>query len=202
MATAQHPETVTPVEGAVVGSIHPSVPLYALAFELRRLLDVIAEQDGEVTPEQEAELAALGMATDDKIEAWGLVIQEKRATAKAVKAHPIVQEAERLAARARAMEAAADKLEARLLGYMAQSETTKVEGKLLTVATQLNPPSVKGELAPEALRKLWRSPFRSLMRLVPHRLELNKAEVVKAWKAKQPLPEGIAVEQARRIVLK
>ncbi len=110
-----------------------NLKLYELA-NARDILDgFLLESEGEVTPELLQLLDELDGHVTEKIERVGLYIQEQVQTAKAIKA-----EAERLTARARAREKAADGLKAYLMTQMVRLDKTKVVGLLCTVARQKN----------------------------------------------------------------
>ncbi|HEX6464277.1 MAG TPA: siphovirus Gp157 family protein [Vicinamibacterales bacterium] len=119
-------------------NINPTAPLYALVH-MRDLIDgMLAETEGELTPEIEAILDQLDGATKEKIERVALYVREQVATAKAIQ-----EESDRLQARAAAKLKAADGLKGYLKTQMERLGMTKVEGLLATVAIQKNPPSVK-----------------------------------------------------------
>lgn len=71
---------------------------------------------------------------------------------------------------------------------------TKVTTPLVTVALQKNPPSVVGEVPPDALRALFDadSPF---VRFTPAVYHLDKRATLDAFKRGDALPDGLAVVQ-------
>lgn len=160
--------------------------LYDLA-DLRERLDVIfADQDGEITPEQEAQLDAIEGAFAEKTERVALYVVEQLSRAKSIKA-----EEERLAQRRRGYESRADWLKNYLHRCLDTAGKTKVEGLLATVALQNNPPSVQPVVAIDE------ADLRNLAMIAPSFVRheelwsLDKRAVLDAHKA-GTLPDDIA----------
>lgn len=171
-----------------------ALKLYEIADWRDRLDDKLAETEGELTPEIEAELAALDMAADDKIERVALWIREQTATAEAVES-----EAKRLHARAAANLNAARSLKLYLEREMTRLGKDKVKGLRATVTMQKNGPSVVGEIAPETLTE-WYEEFSSpFVRYTPASYALDRKAVLAAHKADQPIPEGLTVVQTESL---
>jgi hypothetical protein len=167
--------------------------LYEIA-DLRDLLDVkLAETEGELTPEIEAEMEALHLAADEKIERVALWIREQTSTAEAIES-----EAKRLQARAAAKLNAARSLKGYLEREMARLGKTKVNGLLATVAMQRNGPSVVGDLTPDHLKTLYETDAQ-FVRFVPASYALDRKAVLAAHKAEQPIPEGLTVVQTESL---
>lgn len=170
-----------------------ALKLYEIA-DLRDLLDAkLVETEGELTPELEAELAALDMAADEKIERVALFIREQTSTAEAIEA-----EAKRLQARASAKLNAARSLKQYLEREMARLGKTKVNGLLATVAMQKNGPSVVGDVDAEAL---WNAggDFAGFVRYTPASYALDRRVVLQAHKQQQPIPAGLTVVQTESL---
>jgi hypothetical protein len=111
--------------------------LYQRGAAILATLDAIIEAEGEITPEQEAELDASRASFADKVEACLAKRQELRATADAC-----TEEAVRLSQRARTLEARAEWLERYVLTQMTLTDTKSVQGSRFTATRTLNPPKV------------------------------------------------------------
>lgn len=174
-----------------------SIALYQLR-ELRDALDgKLQESGGELTPELEAELSALDVASDEKIERVALYIREQTAEAAAIET-----EATRLQDRANAKLNAAKSLKAYLQREMDRLGKEKVNGLLITVALQKNPPSVKGDIAPETLQSWWAAPGdqrAGFIRYTPESFALDRRVVLDAHKQGMTIPEGLTIEQTTSI---
>jgi hypothetical protein len=162
---------------------------YELAGEWNALDELLEETGGEVTPEIEALMNALDVTTTEKVEKIALVVLRKKSEAKAIK-----EQADRLAARAKARENAATHLVDYLSRVMQSVGKDKIEGTLATVAFQKNPPSVVADLSRDRLEDLYETGC-SLVLLTPATHTLDKKAVLAAAKAGQPLPGGIEIVQ-------
>lgn len=166
--------------------------LYEIA-DAREILEAwLAETEGEVTPELEELLAELDGDADAKIERVALFVREQLAEAEMVKV-----EEQRLAARRKAREKAAESLKAYLHREMERLGKTTVKGRLATVAFQKNPPSVRGDVAPETLRAWWTASGDNagFIRYTAPSFALDRRVVLDAFKAGQSIPDGLTVEQ-------
>lgn len=164
--------------------------LYELS-QAREILDGwLAESEGEFTPEMEALLADLDGAADEKIERVGLFIREQMADAAAIKT-----EEDRLTARRKAREKAAESLKAYLHREMDKLGKAKVQGLLCTVAVQKNPPSVMCALGDAELlaAREGDDPVGQFVREVPASYRIDRDAVLAAYKAGDPIPPAIAV---------
>lgn len=171
-----------------------SVTLYEIA-DARDILDNwLLETGGELTPELEQMLAELDASAKDKIERVALYIREQKSLAEAAK-----QERDRLAGIASARLKAAESLTGYLRREMDRLGKDRVEGVLVTVALQKNPPSVKGELSQFDLADLyekWRvGEAPAFVKQIPESYTLDRDAVKAAAKAGQPIPAGLSVEQ-------
>lgn len=108
--------------------------LYDLTADLAALMDRLYESGGEISPEVEADLAALLDARADKARDYIAVIRQAEASAAAVRF-----EVERLTARLRAYETTARNLKSRLQASMEDTDTTRIETSLGVVRLQRNP---------------------------------------------------------------
>lgn len=167
--------------------------LYELA-NLRDVLDeALAETEGELTPEIEAQMAALDMASDEKIERVALYIREQLSEATAIE-----DESKRLRQRADAKANAARSLKLYLAREMERLGKEKVNGLLATVAMQNNPPAVVGDVDAAAL---WKSggDFAGFVRYTPESFALDRKVVLDAYKRGQTIPAGLDVVQTRSL---
>jgi hypothetical protein len=161
--------------------------LYEYADDLLAVRAMLLDsEDGELTPEMEAKLDAAVGNFDVKVEQVAFVIRELTAEAKAID-----EEAARIAKRAKVRTNAVARLKSYLQGQLERADVRKVERPLVTVRLQANPPSVRHVLTSEQLAGQEYAPF---VRVVPERYELDAKNVVTAWKAGEPLPEGVTVE--------
>lgn len=160
--------------------------LYELADLRERLVALVADEDGELTPDLEAAWDAIEGQFSEKVERTGLFVKELLAESEA-----IATEAKRLAERAKAREAKAERLKALLLTAMQKYGTDKVRGLLCTVATQANPPKV------EAVTALDEAELRNVAMFAPAFVRheecwsLDRKAVLDAHKRGE-LPEEIA----------
>ena len=100
---------------------------------------LIADADGEITPEIEAQMAELRGSFDDKVDACVAKMRELQATADAC-----MKEAERFEARCDRLNARAEWLKRYVHTQMTLANVTKVEGRTAVVTRVLNPPKVIG----------------------------------------------------------
>lgn len=166
-----------------------STTLYELA-EMREILDGwLSESEGELTPELEALLNEHNERADEKIERVALYIREQLAQAKAIK-----EEEERLSARRKAREKAAESLRQYLHRQMESLGKTEVKGLLATVKIQQNPPAVQSTLTSDDLERIFLTVGDSdLVRYIPPSYALDKVAVSNAVKNGRALPEGISL---------
>lgn len=169
--------------------------LYDLAQAREILDDWLLESEGELTPAIEQLLNELEERVETKIHNVALYIRELRRASSA-----IGEEAKALAARAKRSERAADSLTEYLQRQMERLGTTKVEGPLVTVALQDNPPKVVGEVDEETLFE-WTGDvhLEDYVRTIPARHELNRKAVLDAYKAGALLPEPLGIERTRSV---
>lgn len=165
-----------------------SLRLYEIA-EMRDTLDVwLAETEGELTPELESLLNEWNETVEAKIERVALFIREQLAVAKAVK-----EEEDRLVARRKALERAAESLRGYLHAQMDRMGKTRVTGTLATVTLQPNSqPSVHFAGDADAAYREHGVHFAERIEHVEYKL--NRAALIKTWKAGGELPAGVAVE--------
>jgi len=103
--------------------------LYEIPEVFQRLEDLLLEAGGELTPEIEAVLAEAELAGVDKIEAAWSVVKHLQAFAESAKS-----EADRLAQKAKTVEASADRLKALILPAVS-AMGGKVKGTRWTIFT-------------------------------------------------------------------
>lgn len=154
--------------------------LFDIPLEWEAIQEALEAGAGEMTPELEAQLAALLEAAPEKIDAAACVVKHLEAQADAAKA-----EAARMAERAGSFTNAADQLRARMLpavqalGKVKTARFTIFTTTRTTYAVDVRPGVSIAELPDRFVR--WRDP------------EINKSAVKDALKAGEVLPEEIAV---------
>ena len=122
-----------------------ATPLYQLAGDRERMLALVADQDGELTPEQEAELAALDLGIAERAEACIARIRIAELRAEATKA-----EITRLGAVMASAQAEAEKVRRYLQAQLERMDLDGVTTHLGKVSIRQNPPKVAAELVPAA----------------------------------------------------
>lgn len=162
----------------------------------------IYEHDEEIRamegalPDELAEL--LAQAEGDfksKAERVALFVRELLANAGAIKV-----EEQRLAARRQHYEKAADGLKAYLKLQMEAADIPKVEGKLVTVRIQKNPPSVKCSLTPDDIGRLRADPgTERFVAVIPESYRIDAKAVLEGWKSGEVIPAGFTVEQGSHL---
>jgi hypothetical protein len=178
--------------------------LYDIADAREILTTWLDETEGELTPELETLLDELDATADQKIERVALFVREQLAEAKAIR-----EEEDRLTARRKARERAAESLKTYLHAQMERLGKTKVTGLLATVAIQASPPSVKCALTQDQLRDSYRErdsyneedPY---IERVPESYRLKSKAVLDAykrgeWEWPDPPLLGVTVEQGTHL---
>lgn len=176
--------------------------LYEITDQLDVVRDWLYEHDEEIRAAEGAipdELAALLNEVEgdfkSKAENVALFVRELIANSKAVK-----EERDRLDAKAKHYERSAESLKAYLKLNMERADIPKVEGKLVSVRLQKNPPAVKVLLDQETLGKMRDDLETALfVTTVPesYRVDTDYAKAV--WKQGASLPQGIEVVQGSHI---
>lgn len=133
--------------------------------------------DGEIPIDVEAQIDALGMSMEAKVDAICRIIQERRAEAAKFK-----HEAERLSEIADRATVAADRLKRYVRDSMQMAGLKTLETELFRLRLQANPPSADCVGDPPA----------EFSRV---KVEWDKKAVIEAHKAGLPLPSGAAVTQ-------
>lgn len=167
--------------------------LYEAAAALAITDEWLDEFGGELTPELEAAIEQAEGDFATKAERVALKVKALEAEAKAIK-----EEEERLAARRKARETGAKSLKTYLAQMLVAAGKDKVNGTLVTIAFQNNPPSVQ---VPEGadLRELYEAGAPGI-ELVPATFTVKKTAVLDAYKANpDSLPNGWAVVQGRSL---
>jgi hypothetical protein len=177
--------------------------LYQRTDALLALDALIADNDGEVTPEQEAELAALTGSIADKAEAVAAKRAECLATADAC-----IDEAARLSKRAKTLQARAQWLERYLLAELAKVGMQKVTGQRFTISRTLNPPKAVPLIDAPTMRAdlaALPDPIRECVRVTPAQAESyawDRAALAKLAKTSPDALEGVAIiERTERVTI-
>lgn len=176
-----------------------AIRLYEATDAIEIVRDWVLEHDDEIRacegalPDELAELLAKVEGDfDAKAQRVALFIRELLSTAKAIKV-----EEERLYDRRKAMENAADRLKRYLEANMLAAERMRIDGKLVSLRVQMNPPAVRCELDPAALEALYprASTAFPFIRRVPESYVLDRKVAIEMHKLGMDLPDGIAVER-------
>jgi hypothetical protein len=175
--------------------------LYERTALLSALYAAIGDADGEITPEQETELAALTGSVTEKAEACAAMRAELLATADACE-----DECARLAKRAKSLYARAQWLERYLLTELAKVGMDKVQGQRFTITRVPNPPAVLPIIDAPTMRAdlaALPDPLRECVRVTPPQAESyawDKAKLAALYKQTPEALEGVAtVTRSERI---
>ncbi len=126
--------------------------LYDLGQEFAAIEAALLETEGELTPEIEARLAALGTLEGEKVDAYRAVVRSFEA-----RADVIGTEIAALMAKKAAAHQAAQRLKDRLLAYLEARGVDRIKGTIWTAARQRNGQrALTVHVAPEALPELLR----------------------------------------------
>jgi hypothetical protein len=158
--------------------------LYEIPIALRRIEEQIADADGEITPDIDAQLSALEGELERKLEWIALMAREAQAEGDVYGAEIV-----RLAARKKAAENRAASLKAYAMEVMQQTGREKVKGELASLAVVRNSaPSLTVTVAPELLPERFRR-----VTVAPHLQAIRDA--VKAGET----VEGVEIEQGYHV---
>ena len=170
-----------------------SVTLYELAEHWLRIQDAIIEADGEITPVIQEELDSWEGDLASKVDSIGYLVRnaESRASVERAHAEQFQAELERYKKRAQVQENTAKRLKAYLLNAMLQLGIPKVQAERFTARIQRNstPSTNAAELDPVKLPE----------RFQRVTVEVNAAELVRAWKDKEELPEDVRIEVGQHL---
>lgn len=155
--------------------------LYEISTAIRQLTDVDASDTGELAPDAEKQLDALGLLLEQKIDLVCRVIREQQAQAEVFRA-----EAQRLQARAAVHANAAERLKAYVKQALESLDMKSIKTELFAVRIQRNgQPSIKLECDPEKLP----------VEFQQFTCEPNRKAILEAWKADPvSLPVGVTCE--------
>lgn len=176
--------------------------LYEITDALNVVREWIYENDEAIRAAEGAlpdELAELlnGAELDFKAKAENvaLFIRELVSNAKAVK-----EERDRLDARAKHYERAAESLRTYLKFQMQLADIPKVDGKLVTVRLQKSPPAVKVLVDQDTLGRM-RAELHTVLfvKTIPETFTVDTDYAKAVWKNGGALPEGIEVTQSSHV---
>lgn len=166
-----------------------TLTLYERTADLATVHDWLVESGGELTPEIAELLDKAEGAFDAKCERVALKIRELEALAKAVEV-----EADRLAARQKALANSAKSLKGYLLTQLQHADRPEVKGTLVTIRVQASPARARCLVDVSALPA-------ELVRIIPESRDFNGSAALAAHKAGQPLPAGVEIVQSHHIRL-
>ncbi len=175
--------------------------LYERTAKLMELDRVIGDADGEITPEQEAEMEALAGSVNEKAEAVAAKRAELLATASVCE-----EEADRLTRRAKTLTARAKWLDGYLLAQLTLAGITKVQGERFTISRVLNPPRAIVVADPPVMRsdvEALPEPLRACVTITPPKAESyawDKAALVALSKIQPDAVQGVAtIDRTERV---
>lgn len=165
-----------------------SKALWAITDELAEVGALIADGDGELTPELEAKLDALEGALNDKVERIALYIRESETLADGAKA-----EKDRLAAIQKAHQRKADGLKEYLLRCMSGADVDRVETSKARVRLQKSgTPAIDYHGDLDALPA-------DFVRVVPESRVIDKKAITQAIRDGEEPPEGVVVSYSTSV---
>lgn len=171
--------------------------------------DWLRELEGEETPELADLFEKLEGDTKQKVENWGLYLQDRDAQAALMKAEEdfYANEAKRLKERRESFEKGTERSRNQLLFQMDLQGIDEVEGAYCKVALQYNPPKLIGDIDPETLAA-WFSgddeTYVGFVRYSPESFALDR-NAVKAAATNlliERLPAGLEMVRERKVVIK
>lgn len=158
--------------------------LYEIAAEWRLIDQAIEEMDGEVPPEILARMDELSALVPETVDAVAKLVREREAEAGAYHA-----ESQHFAAKAKACQAAADRLKAYLRHHIEACGLDRVKGALFRVALVKNGrPSIRWPGRPEGIPLTYRRIS----------IDLDGPAAYADWK-NGTLPEGFEVEHGSHL---
>lgn len=166
-----------------------TMTLYETTDALAQVRAWLEESEGEWSPEIEALMELAEGNFVQKVERVALFVRDRLALAKMNK-----EAGEYHTKRAKSFTTAAESLKAYLERELEKAGKDRVDAPLVTVAIQLNPPSVQASVDwdEEALRGMAMYAPDFVTRK-PETFALNKVALLDAAKAGGELPEGIAI---------
>ena len=161
--------------------------LYDIPFEAAVIERALVENEGELTPELEAQINNLLTAGQDKIEAAAMVIRNLEADAEACH-----EEAQRLRDRECSIVRNIDRLKGMVVTALDAAFNGKVKTAKFTVYAQTSAPTLAIEAAPDAdlMEIAKQAPW--AVRIKP---ELCKKEIQERIKGGDEIPNGLMVEE-------
>lgn len=159
---------------------------YNLSVEMRGILAYMEETGGELTPELEARLDALGADTNDRLTEMAMACRELDGLATIDE-----REEKRFATRRRSKRNRVALLREYITDHMAQTGTPKVVGELVTVSLVEGDERALWEGKDENIPESYRRTF------VEHRLD--QEAVLRDRADGKAIPEGIRIKKSRHI---
>jgi len=159
--------------------------LYEIAGELRRLID--SSVDGEMSPEQVAQLDTLGLALDAKVDGCCGLIREWEAEITARQA-----EIDRLRVGIATRENCIRRLKDYLRDSLATLDQRKHQTALFAIWRQANPISAQCTAEPEQLDPEYQRT----------KIEANCQAALTYWKTKGECPRGFEIKQGEHLRIK
>ncbi len=162
--------------------------LYDLSAEIAAIEDALVESEGEITDDVAARLDALDMTFEAKVESIVQLYRNFIGLGLAAEA-----EEERLARLRQSRQNAAKKLKGYLHHCLERAGRPRVEGPGFKVRLQTSSTPSVTKLPP-----VGSLPERFLKPLPTDR-EIDRRALVEAYKAGEPLPEGVEIEKGKHV---
>jgi hypothetical protein len=164
--------------------------LYEINVELRKIGEIIEENDGELTEELDERFTKLSIAYEEKLDNILALRQEYIQRAKSLNS-----ESQRLKSAGDTAIKTADRLRQYVYDAMIANKDMKLELARFKVWRQGTAPSVKE--CPEA-EKL----PDEFVRIIPENRVIDKKALISAWKAEDQLPEGVLISTGETLRVK
>jgi Siphovirus Gp157 len=161
--------------------------LYDLTLEGVQISDILADNEGELTPELEARLDALMLEGAQSMEAAAMVVKQLEGNATACE-----EEAKRLRDRAKAFSENADRLKKRMTVALDAAFNGKIKTPLFTIWAQSTAATTLVDLASGYTPEMLQAEYPHLVRV---KIEVDRPKILSAWKAGEPLPETIFFQE-------
>ena len=159
--------------------------MYQLAEEYRNLMIAVEDQETGITEEQKSILDAIGDLSDQKVESIAMLIREIEAESEVINT-----ESKRLAGKARSLDNRAAWLKNYAMDCMGQMSKDGVQGQILKIKIQNNPPSC--EILDEEV-----VPTSYVTEVVTKKID--KRAILEDYKASGEIPAGCAINVGKSL---
>lgn len=164
--------------------------LYEINTELRKIGELIEENDGELTGELDVQLTELNVVYKEKLDHILALRQEYIHQAKSLD-----NELERLKALAGVAKNTADRLKEYVYDSMKANDDQKLELVRFKVWLQKSPPGISECPLAEDLPDEY-------VRIIPEERKIDKKALIDDWKRDKPLPDGVVISAGETLRVK